>query len=72
MTSSTYAGKWRHRHGLLWPSYVSERAKPAPPRDTNARNAKRFYPDGSVQLEEAMLAWREAHASFHEATERCR
>jgi len=51
------------------PSYVSERARAsAAAADTQREKWRKAYPDGSVQLEEAMLAWREAHASFHEAT----
>ncbi len=51
------------------PSYVSERARAsAAAADTEREKLRKVYPDGSVQLEEAMLAWREAHASFHEAT----
>jgi len=51
------------------PSYVSERARAsAAAADTEREKLRKIYPEGSVQLEQAMLAWREAHASFREAT----
>jgi len=51
------------------PGYVSERARAsAAAADSERNKLRKVYPDGSVQLEEAMLAWHESHASFYEAT----
>jgi len=51
------------------PSYVSERARAnAAAAEAESNQLRKLYSAGSPQLEEAMLAWREAHGSFHEAT----
>jgi len=51
------------------PSFVSERARASmAAADAQREQLRKIYPDGSAQLEQAMLEWREAHASFREAT----
>ena len=51
------------------PAYVSERARAgSAAADGERERLQKKHPVGSPQFENAMMAWREAHASFHEAT----
>ena len=51
------------------PAFVSERARSSmEAAETERKRLMKEYPANSRELEEATVAWREAHASLHEAT----